>query len=271
MPRTSRAQTQRAERMIAAMSRSVGDKPLPSVSLIARKKRDPFRVLVSTVISLRTKDEVTMEASRRLFAVADTPKKLIDLGVRAIEKAIYALIVEGAAAGIWAFQDAERGNRLVSSYLAEKGDRAESPEPNPDAAATPANHSSLRGEDPADVAAHPAGTRSKTTRIDRRAESSARLAPAIETAARFSMKSTEYEILQSVTAFTEFPAAAGATRTVWTVGHPRSLRGNCGHSHRPFARSGGTSVLIRGNSCRTFLSRSIIGQERHETQKASSG
>jgi len=88
-PIATRAKSQRAERAIAAMSRSVGAKALPSVSQIARKKRDPFRVLVSTVISLRTKDEVTMEASRRLFAVAATPAKLGALGVRTIEKAIY--------------------------------------------------------------------------------------------------------------------------------------------------------------------------------------
>ena len=44
--------------------------PLPSVSLIAEEKSDPYRVLVSTVISLRTKDSVTLEASKRLFETA---------------------------------------------------------------------------------------------------------------------------------------------------------------------------------------------------------
>jgi endonuclease-3 len=63
--------------------------PLPSVSKIARQRRDPFRILVSTVISLRTKDEVTDAAARRLFALADTPKELEKLPLRKIEKAIY--------------------------------------------------------------------------------------------------------------------------------------------------------------------------------------
>jgi endonuclease-3 len=64
-------------------------KTLPSVSKIAREKRDPFKILISTVISLRTKDDVTTEASRRLFGLADTPAKMAGLHVRRIEKAIF--------------------------------------------------------------------------------------------------------------------------------------------------------------------------------------
>jgi endonuclease-3 len=78
-----------AGKLIADIAGAVGLSPLPSVSRIAREKRDPFRILVSTVISLRTKDEVTDEASRRLFAIADTPVSLQKLNVRTIQKAIY--------------------------------------------------------------------------------------------------------------------------------------------------------------------------------------
>jgi endonuclease-3 len=78
-----------AEKLIADIAGAVGLSQLPSVSRIAKEKRDPFRVLVSTVISLRTKDEVTDEASRRLFALADTPASLQELNVRTIQKAIY--------------------------------------------------------------------------------------------------------------------------------------------------------------------------------------
>jgi endonuclease-3 len=74
--------------MIRAMGKAVG-KSLPTVSRIARKKRDPFKILMSTVLSLRTKDEVTAEASRRLFAIADTPRDLSAVPVRRIERAIY--------------------------------------------------------------------------------------------------------------------------------------------------------------------------------------
>jgi endonuclease-3 len=62
---------------------------LPSVSTIAMENQDPFRVLVATIISLRTKDEVTLSASRRLFDLADTPHEMLALSPEAIEKAIY--------------------------------------------------------------------------------------------------------------------------------------------------------------------------------------
>lgn len=76
------------DRLMSGISKAVGV-DLPSVSQIARRKRDPFKILVSTVLSLRTKDEVTMEASKRLFAVASSPEGLSQTSVRVIEKAIY--------------------------------------------------------------------------------------------------------------------------------------------------------------------------------------
>ena len=42
--------------------------PLPSVSIMAERNNDPYRVLVSTIISLRTKDSVTLDASERLLS-----------------------------------------------------------------------------------------------------------------------------------------------------------------------------------------------------------
>jgi len=80
--------TREVNAMIRVMGKAVG-KSLPSVSRIARRKKDPFRILISTVLSLRTKDDVTMAASRRLFAIADKPAKLSMTPVRTIEKAIY--------------------------------------------------------------------------------------------------------------------------------------------------------------------------------------
>ena len=61
----------------------------PSVTEIARTTRSPFKVLVSTVISARTKDEVTGAASERLYARADTPETLARLPEQRIAKLIY--------------------------------------------------------------------------------------------------------------------------------------------------------------------------------------
>ena len=55
----------------------------------AGERKDPFLILVSCLISLRTKDGVTREASKRLFSMAPTPQRLSSLKEREIEKAIY--------------------------------------------------------------------------------------------------------------------------------------------------------------------------------------
>jgi len=60
-----------------------------SLSKLSEIKKDPFLVLVSCLISLRTKDEVTYPASLRLFRLADNPKKMSKLNLNQIEKAIY--------------------------------------------------------------------------------------------------------------------------------------------------------------------------------------
>jgi endonuclease-3 len=49
----------------------------------------PFRVLISVLISSRTKDEVTLQASKKLFGMADTPAKMNQLGEKRIAKLIY--------------------------------------------------------------------------------------------------------------------------------------------------------------------------------------
>jgi endonuclease-3 len=64
-------------------------RPLPSVSEVARENSDPFRVLVATMISLRTKDDVTRKASDALLAAAPTPAALAALSAVRIERLIY--------------------------------------------------------------------------------------------------------------------------------------------------------------------------------------
>jgi endonuclease-3 len=49
----------------------------------------PYLVLISCMLSLRTKDSTTAEASRRLFAVANTPQKILRLARGRLEKLIY--------------------------------------------------------------------------------------------------------------------------------------------------------------------------------------
>ncbi|MDR1058422.1 MAG: endonuclease III [Treponema sp.] len=62
----------------------------PSVTTVAEKyQRSPWAVLVSTIISLRTKDEVTLTAAQRLLKEAPGPVELLGLSEERIGKLIY--------------------------------------------------------------------------------------------------------------------------------------------------------------------------------------
>ncbi len=60
-----------------------------SATIVKQFGRDPFLVLVSCILSLRTKDSVSLAASQRLFAYAITPTSLLSLPAETIEKIIY--------------------------------------------------------------------------------------------------------------------------------------------------------------------------------------
>jgi endonuclease-3 len=85
MPRTA-AEINRIVRTLTRTSRRWNP---TAVGLVAQESRDPFQVLVSCLISLRTKDEVTGEASARLFRLARTPRTIVDLSVPTIARTIY--------------------------------------------------------------------------------------------------------------------------------------------------------------------------------------
>ena len=51
--------------------------------------RTPFTILCSTLLSFRTKDEVTLQAIQRLSQVANTPSDMLKLDIKEIEELIY--------------------------------------------------------------------------------------------------------------------------------------------------------------------------------------
>ena len=61
----------------------------PIVGTFAQGENVLFKILVSTLLSLRTQDKTTEAASNRLFAVAQTPQALLVLSQKEIEKLIY--------------------------------------------------------------------------------------------------------------------------------------------------------------------------------------
>lgn len=77
------------DEIIPILEREVSGYQVPVVDLIASQTKDPFKVLVATILSARTKDEVTAAASRRLFARAGTISTLGYLSVADLEQIIY--------------------------------------------------------------------------------------------------------------------------------------------------------------------------------------
>ncbi len=61
----------------------------PIVTLVSKRTRDPFQILVSTILSLRTKDEVTAAATERLLKRAKTPEEILKIPDDELEKIIY--------------------------------------------------------------------------------------------------------------------------------------------------------------------------------------
>ncbi len=64
---------------------------IPYVSDESRRRPDPFRILIATILSSRTKDEVTGEVSNRLFERADTPEKIMAIPEKKLAKLIYPI------------------------------------------------------------------------------------------------------------------------------------------------------------------------------------
>ena len=80
---------QNIDQVIGIIKDRLKDFPDPSVTLVGKRWKSPFLVLISCLLSLRTKDQTTLPASERLFALAETPQTMRKLTIKQIEKAIY--------------------------------------------------------------------------------------------------------------------------------------------------------------------------------------
>ena len=76
-------------KVVAILKEKITSWKNPAVKEISEVTRDPFRVLISCLLSSRTKDTTTEEASKKLFSLASSPQGLAQLAVAEIEKAIY--------------------------------------------------------------------------------------------------------------------------------------------------------------------------------------
>jgi endonuclease III len=75
--------------IVRILKREIKKWRVPIVGVVAVQSNDPYQVLISCLLSLRTKDTTTALATERLFRLAKTPSEMIHLSPKTIERAIY--------------------------------------------------------------------------------------------------------------------------------------------------------------------------------------
>ncbi len=62
---------------------------LPVVDGMSQEKRTPYQILITTILSLRTKDTLTEKIAPQLFALADNPREMVRHAPAEIAQVIY--------------------------------------------------------------------------------------------------------------------------------------------------------------------------------------
>lgn len=89
MTRASGKTTRDIDRIVSILREEVRALEVPIVTEISRIRRQPFDVLITTILSLRTKDDVTRGAATRLLSRAASPEAILALPEQEIAKLIY--------------------------------------------------------------------------------------------------------------------------------------------------------------------------------------
>ncbi len=77
------------EKVLKILSEERKKRNAPIVTLVSKRTKDPFQILVSTILSLRTKDEVTAKATERLLSIVKTPEDILKIPDEELQKIIY--------------------------------------------------------------------------------------------------------------------------------------------------------------------------------------
>ncbi len=94
------------------LTKQVRSLRIPWLDQMSVEDRDPFRILISCILSLRTQDKTTEEASQRLFRLARTPRAMLRLSAEKIQEAIYPV----GFYRVKARQIREIGKRIAEEY-----------------------------------------------------------------------------------------------------------------------------------------------------------
>lgn len=81
--------TEVLERILQRLKKEYPKWKAPIVTFVKESRGTPYKILISTILSLRTKDETTTGAVNRLFSRAGTPEEMLKLDGEEIKKLIY--------------------------------------------------------------------------------------------------------------------------------------------------------------------------------------
>ena len=83
--------TEYALRVIKALESAAPSLGITMSAEIAKEyNRDPFTILISCLLSLQTRDAISLPVSRNLFSRAKTPQELVKIPISELEKIIYS-------------------------------------------------------------------------------------------------------------------------------------------------------------------------------------
>lgn len=98
---------------IQTLQQTMPEYPAPLIDGMNENSQTPFRILIATILSLRTKDTLTAVVAPRLFAAADTPETMLALSEEQIAELIYP---------VGFYRNKARSIREISALLLEQYD-----------------------------------------------------------------------------------------------------------------------------------------------------
>lgn len=87
---TSRRNTKNIPFIMSVLEKHFNYTERTTLNRMRKEKQDPFKILISCLLSLRSRDETTERISNELFKIADTPAKIIKIPLGRLEGIIYS-------------------------------------------------------------------------------------------------------------------------------------------------------------------------------------
>lgn len=77
------------DKIVSTLKKEVASYQVPVVDLVKVQTNDPFKILIATILSARTKDETTTEACKRLFQKVKNMDDLKRIDIKELQRLIY--------------------------------------------------------------------------------------------------------------------------------------------------------------------------------------